>query len=206
MYANDVESLILHHLYEAFFLPEERDVDIRNIVPQDVLNDTPVSNLINELIGNKVILGWRGGITPFGVSYAERRGIAPVELKGTNLKIRAQLLEALAKVYEQQGNLYSASSNELAQQINVDKKPVVDNLRVLESSHQVDFRGNARFRLTSSGLRIVAALRQQTQISEDFERISQLASSTERAGVGADHRSRDRRTRLEHRRSRSHLK
>lgn len=173
MNKSDVEILILRTLYEAYFLPDI-DVDIKNLLAPDVWNDIPISNLINQMIHDGIIRGWRQGITPFGAYYAENKGIAPEELKKKNLDSRVLILNALAKVYEEQGNLYSAGSDEIAQQIGLDKKLVTDNLRVLMALGQVESKGNARFRITNSGLTSVERFRVWAGISEEFERISNM--------------------------------
>jgi hypothetical protein len=170
---SDVEILILRTLYEAYFLPDI-DVDIKNLLAPDVWNDIPISNLINQMIHDGIIRGWRQGIAPFGAYYAENKGIAPEELKKKNLDSRILILNALAKVYEDQGNLYSAGSDEIAQQIGLDKKLVTDNLRVLMALGHVESRGNARFRITNSGLTSVERFRVWAGISEEFERISNM--------------------------------
>ncbi len=173
MNPSDAEKLILRHLYEAYFLPDI-DVDIKNLLVPDVWNATPISNLINQMIHNRIIVGWRGGITPLGAYYAENNDIAPEELKSENLRARVLILNALAKVYEEKGNLYTAGIDEISQQIGLDQKLVVDNLRVLLDVSQVEFKGNARFKITYDGLTTVDRFRLRAEISEGFERISNM--------------------------------
>jgi hypothetical protein len=174
MEQSSIEKLILGHLYQAWFLPDIDD-DLRNLLPQEIRNETPVSNLVNRLSHDRLIFGWRGGITPLGIFYAENNGFAPEELKRRNEHVRVLLLDALAKVHEEQGNLYTASIDDLAHQSGLENKLVVDNLRVLEGLGQVEFKGNARFKITYNGLNTVEGIKRRRVISEEFESISKMS-------------------------------
>ena len=81
------------------------------------LERTPFWNLVERMCKEGLIQNAAAGgfyrIAALGVIHAEETGIAPKELAETNQKARTQILLALAKVYDEQGSLYSVQNSHL---------------------------------------------------------------------------------------------
>jgi hypothetical protein len=110
---------ILINLYKAFFLSES-NASLKPLAEQQGSETTPFWNLVNKMSQEGLIesagLGGVYKIAAPGVLHAEETRIVPEDLVKTNRKARMQIVLALAKVYEEQGSLYSVQNSELYRQ------------------------------------------------------------------------------------------
>ena len=177
MNQTDIKNRILQNLYEAFFLSND-GCNLRDLAEQEGWERTPFWNLIDRmtqegLIKVRAMGGWYAIDSP-GVLHAEEKGIAPEELAKTNQKARTQILLSLAKVYEEQGNLYTARNAELIEPTGFEENLVRGNLLVLLDLGYAESSGNAGSKLTYRGLRAVEEYRKNKGIADEFEVISEM--------------------------------
>ena len=173
----EVRNEILRHLYDAFFLSESNP-DLKAMVEQRGWEETPFWNLIERMrlqgLVKSAALGGSYAIDVRGVLEAERTAIADKELVIANKNARITILLALAKVYEEKGNLHSVPNAELYERTGLERVQARANLLVLHNFYLAKPGGNGCTRLTSSGLYRVEEYRKGAGLADEFENISEL--------------------------------
>jgi len=172
-----VANEILIILYNSFFLSESNP-NLKRLAEQQGWEATTFWNLVNKMSQEGLIesagLGGVYKIAAPGVLHAEETRIVAEDLVKTNRKARMQILLALAKVYEEQGSLYSVQNSELYRQTGLDQTQATANLLVLHGLHFTERFGNGGSRLTSRGHYEVERERNYRYIVNEFESLSDL--------------------------------
>lgn len=172
-----VKNRVLAALYDDFFTTGEYR-NLNRLLDQEGWDRTPFWNLIDRMVKEGLILGRPGGsyrLDAPGVIHVEEAGIAPEELLKTNQQARTQILLALAKVYDEQGSLYSAANSDLMEQTGFDKNILLGNLLVLLRLDYAESSGNAGSRITIRGLEAVDRYRRQKELADEFETVSKMS-------------------------------
>lgn len=178
MNQRDVRNEILAHLYTAYFLSKSNP-NIKELADERGWDKTPFWNLVERMRGEGLIEGAAVGgfyrITAAGVTQAEETGIAPEDLVNTNKRIRTTMLLALAKVYDERGNLYTVQHSVLYSEVAVDQTQATANLLVLRNLGYAESSGNAGSKLTLRGLEAVEEYRKNISFADEFETISTMS-------------------------------
>jgi hypothetical protein len=115
-------------------------------------------------------------ITARGIVSAEELGIAPEDLVKANNKARIEMLNGLAKVYEEQGRLYMVQNSELYGYTGLSEIQATANLLVLHHLYLAEPFGNGGSRLMNRGLDAVREYRKGKTIAVEFETISNMSA------------------------------
>jgi hypothetical protein len=174
----DRRNEILVDLYKAYFLSESNP-NLKKLAEEQGWEKTPFWNLVERMKSEGLIenaaMGGFYRITALGVIDAEETGIAPEELVNTNQKARTKILLGLAKVYEEQGSLYTVQNSTLYSEAAVDPVQGTANLLVLRGLGYAEGSGNAGSKLTLPGLKAVEEYRKNRSVADEFETISTLS-------------------------------
>jgi hypothetical protein len=173
-----IKNHILLSLYNAFFLSDE-NFNLKSLAEREGWQKTGFWNLVDRMKNEALIRGTAVGgfyeITSRGVIYAEDAGLVNEALVLTNQKARTLILKALMKVYEEKGNLYSASMTDLYEQTGLDESVLKSNRQVLLGLDYIEATGNARFKITEIGIDAVIEYRQLVGLVDEFKDISEMS-------------------------------
>jgi hypothetical protein len=172
-----VERVILHDLYEAWFL-HGRLFSLEEICGREHWDAEKFWKIVDHLDEKKharaVAAGGCYEITPVGIVFAENNGIADEDLVAKNQRARTLMLDTLFQIREEQVNWVGTHYSTLCEKTGLDETIAVYNLQVLEELGYVDEKSGFGERLTMLGIESIKNYRQRRAIAEDFERISDL--------------------------------
>src|SRR5687767_7370166 len=174
----DLRNEILVDLYKAYFLSESNP-NLKKLAEEQGWEKTLFWNLVERMKSEGLIenaaMGGFYRITARGVIHAEETGIAPVELVNTNQNARTKILLGLARVYEEQGSLYTVQNSTLYGEAAIGPIQATANLLVLRALGYAEGSGNAGSKLTLRGLEAVEEYRKNTSVVDEFETISTMS-------------------------------
>lgn len=173
-----IKNHILLNLYNAFFLSDE-NFNLKTMAEREGLEKPGFWNLVDRMKSEALIRGRALGgfyeITSRGVIYAEEAGLVDEEIAGRNQTARTLILNALMKVYEDKGNLYSAGMTDLYEATGLEETVLKTNRQVLLGLDYIEATGNARFKITNIGVDAFTEYRRTVGLVDEFEDISAMA-------------------------------
>lgn len=171
----EIRKAILASLYAAYF-EAGGNANLREIRLAAQWDEHTFDRVVDELIDTGLIKGWTAGgnyrITPQGVIYVERQGLAGDGLILSNQRLRTDILDALATLYSDRGRLAGLHITQIASQTGVDGGRLAWNLHVLQALGYVETPTGST-RITQMGLNAVSEWRDRVALAEQFEQIAQ---------------------------------
>jgi len=178
MNQTQLENYILNRLYGARFLQEDQAIDLHIILNEQGYDENNFWKIINRMSHDGLIRAYSMGgfyqITSFGVIHAEKNKLISDELINQNQVARTLILDSLAKVYEEEGDMSVTYYENIAEEADLDMRVRQDNLLLLNDLGYVKAVTNGCFSITYKGLDSVREWRKRRTIAEEFDSVSQM--------------------------------
>ena len=126
-----IEESILGFLYPAFF-NREMKIGLLEFRDSSGISEQEFDKIVDALANKELIRAFAAGysydITPAGILLAEEKNLVPYETIKENRNARTNILDELAKVYENEGKLGSIHFQTIADNTNINSTLIVYNI------------------------------------------------------------------------------
>ncbi len=183
-----IRNELLRRLVLAFF-PAQDALMVREVLHECRFNENAFWRALHELSEEGLIkllsTGPRYRIEAAGVLLAEESGLVPTDLAILNNRVRAKLLGAYARVYDEEGpratHHYQAIETSAATETGADTELVDANLQFLfDIGHLKHPSSMGHFAITDAGLEAYREWRQRTELLETFNALGESDDPQER--------------------------